>query len=474
MASNWPLVKLGEFVDIKTGHPFKSKLYSEVDGVKLLRGDNIVQGHFRWANVKLWPEELIGVKETEYLLDEGDIILAMDRPWIEAGLKTAQVNNSDLPCLLVQRVARLRTKEADDQDFLRYLISSYWFVQYIKLVQTGTAVPHISTKQIKDFEFNLPPAKTRKQIGYLMKTLDKKIHLIRQTNQTLEQMAQALFKSWFIDFDPVIDNALAAGTNVSDFPEALQQRAELRKKHQKLAGYKPLPDDIRNLFPSEFEYNDESSIGIKGWIPNGWLIKELRDLIDVLETGRRPKGGVSKYKSGVPSVGAESIKGIGNFEYGKTKFVPIDFFSKMKNGKIQDFDVLLYKDGGKPGEFKPRISMFGLGFPFKEFGINEHVFRIRSAELGQHFLYCQLGSQRVFHELSVRGGKAAIPGVNQEEVKDQLFLIPSNSILLNKFNKIVGCKYEAILDKSLASQNLAKIRDTLLPKLISGEVQLGK
>ena len=81
----------------------------------------------------------------------------MDRPWIEAGLKYAQVTECDLPCLLVQRTSCLRAKNGFDQDFLRYLISSYDFVQYVKLVQTGTAVPHISGKQILDFEFQLPP-----------------------------------------------------------------------------------------------------------------------------------------------------------------------------------------------------------------------------------------------------------------------------------------------------------------------------
>ena len=183
------------------------------------------------------------------------------------------------------------------------------------------------------------------------------------------------------------------------------------------------------------------------------------------------KGGVSKYTTGIPSVGAESIHGIGNFDYSKTKYVPEEFFEQMKAGKVEDFDVLLYKDGGKPGEFKPRIGIFGMGFPFERFGINEHVFRMRSSELGQTFLYFQTASDRVFHHLAVRGGKAAIPGINQQEVKSADFLIPNDAVT-ETFNKFCQPVFENILHHSLQSQTLANLRDTLLPKLLSGELRV--
>ena len=97
---------------------------------------------------------------------------------------------------------------------------------------------------------------------YHLQTLDKKITLNRQINQTLEQMAQTLFKSWFVDFDPVIDNALDAGNEI---PELLQTRAELRQKIRASQDFQPLPADIRALFPAEFE---ESELG---WVPKGWV-----------------------------------------------------------------------------------------------------------------------------------------------------------------------------------------------------------
>src|SRR5437660_1245749 len=152
MASEqWVSTSLADEADLITGFPFQSKHYTEAaDGVRLLRGDNVVQGRLRWEAVKRWPRDLL-TDVAEYELQEGDVVLAMDRPWIEAGLKNACINKGDLPCLLVQRVARLRGRHRLDTGFLRYLIGSAEFTAHILSVQTGTTVPHISGGQIKSF-----------------------------------------------------------------------------------------------------------------------------------------------------------------------------------------------------------------------------------------------------------------------------------------------------------------------------------
>ncbi len=148
------LVKLGDYVEIVTGNPFKSSGYVDASsGIRLLRGDNIAQGRIRWEDAKYWP---VGDARTyaNYQLRAGDVILAMDRPWIEAGLKCAELRDDDIPSLLVQRVARLRATSALDQRYLSYLVGSPRFTAYILGVQTGTAVPHISSKQIQEFEIH--------------------------------------------------------------------------------------------------------------------------------------------------------------------------------------------------------------------------------------------------------------------------------------------------------------------------------
>jgi type I restriction enzyme S subunit len=117
--------------------------------------------------------------------------------------------------------------------------------------------------------------------------------------------------------------------------------------------------------------------------------------------------------------------------------------------------------------------MYGEGFPFKSFGINEHVFRMRSSSLGQAFLYYQVSSERVFHHLAVRGGKAAIPGINQKEVNSVDFLIPQEDVR-ETFNNFSQPIFEKILKTANQSRMLEIVRDTLLPKLISGDLRIEK
>jgi type I restriction enzyme S subunit len=161
----WVETTLGAEIDLLSGFPFKSARYTESEkDVRLLRGDNIVQGSLRWDDVKRWPASDTAEYE-RYQLSAGDVVLAMDRPWVKAGLKRAQISREDLPCLLVQRTARLRGNCSLNNRFLVYLISSGAFTRHILGVQTGIGVPHISGQQIKDFGFLKPPVEQQIHIA---------------------------------------------------------------------------------------------------------------------------------------------------------------------------------------------------------------------------------------------------------------------------------------------------------------------
>lgn len=198
---NWKQVSLGEQVDLLTGFPFKSAEYTEdISGIPLVRGDNVVQGMFRWDDVKRWSKGKVE-KLSDYFLREDDVVLAMDRPWIEAGLKYACVSKHDIPCLLVQRVSRLRANATLDQKFLRYVIGSSEFTNYILGTQTGTAVPHISGGQIKNYKFLLPSLSEQRAIAGILSALDDKIEVNRRMNVTLEAMARAVFLEMIKDVE---------------------------------------------------------------------------------------------------------------------------------------------------------------------------------------------------------------------------------------------------------------------------------
>jgi type I restriction enzyme S subunit len=144
----------------------------------------------------------------------------------------------------------------------------------------------------------------------------------------------------------------------------------------------------------------------------------------------------------------------------------------MNKGHIKDMDILLYKDGGRPGEFEPHLTMFGRGFPYEKCAINEHVYRMRADNtLGQCFLYFWLSSDLLMGEMRIRGTGVAIPGLNSTQVKSLTTLFPSPKILQD-YDKLARPLVERVLEACSESRTLAALRDTLLPKLISGELRV--
>ncbi|MCB9158904.1 MAG: restriction endonuclease subunit S [Caldilineaceae bacterium] len=188
---HWEMVEFGSQVDLLSGYAFKSEHYTDdYNAPRLLRGDNIAQGRLRWDNEKRWP--LDGTEDIDrYWLRPGDVVLAMDRPWIPAGMKCAMVAESDVPSLLVQRVARLRPKKLDTSSFVKYLLTGHRFADYVLSVQTGTSVPHISGQQIRSFKLGLPPVSEQIQIGEELESVETKIAAEEDRLTAL----QALFKS---------------------------------------------------------------------------------------------------------------------------------------------------------------------------------------------------------------------------------------------------------------------------------------
>jgi len=197
----WEETILGKEIELLVGYAFKSKDYTElVDDVLLLRGDNIMQGDLRWEGAKRW-------KRSEYedykkfQLQKSDIVLAMDRPWVKAGLKCARLSENDLPALLVQRTACLRNKSKIDNSFLYYLIKSNAFMNYLLNVQGGIGVPHISGQQILDFTFNKPSINQQQTIVQKLEALlveTKRLEAIYQKKLAdLEELKKSVLQKAF-------------------------------------------------------------------------------------------------------------------------------------------------------------------------------------------------------------------------------------------------------------------------------------
>lgn len=189
--SHWQRLRLKYCIDLLPGFAFKSSMYStsETD-ISLLRGVNINPGRLNWKEAVYWPKYKLS-EFSDYLLAEGDLVIGMDRPWVSGGIRVAPVTKADLPCLLLQRVARLRAKGKIRQDFLELILTSQSFLSYFGPMLTGVSVPHISPEQIGNFFVNLPPISEQEEIcTYVAKVKDLSSKAISYEVKSLASLAE--------------------------------------------------------------------------------------------------------------------------------------------------------------------------------------------------------------------------------------------------------------------------------------------
>ena len=453
MTGEWEETTLGVEVDLLTGFPFKSERYTDSDdSIRLVRGDNIVQGAMRWDGVKKWPSSKSAEHEL-FQLQEGDVVLAMDRPWIEAGLKYAAISKYDLPCLLVQRTARLRGGRRLDTGFLRYLVGSREFTQHIHAITTGTAVPHISGKQIKDFTFALPSLSEQKAIAAVLGALDDKIELNRRMNATLEAMARALFQSWFVDFDPVRRNKDEGG----------------RMKDEKAtpSSFIPHPSSFASLFPATFQ---DSPIGP---VPKGWKVERF-DAHVTADRGLSYKGdGLRDDRSGLPMHNLNSVYEGGGYKHEGIKYYGGEYRKKhlLNPGDMivtnteQGFDHLLIGHAAiVPRCYGPK-------------GIySHHIYRVRhkpTSPFSPHYLVELFNNRRWHYWISGFSNGTTINMLPMDALEMPMLVVPPLE-LVKKFTALAEAAHLQVEDNIEQSRTLATLRDTLLPKLLSGELSVAE
>jgi type I restriction enzyme S subunit len=420
---------LGKEAHLLTGFPFKSKEYIDSpDGIRLLRGDNIAQGTLRWENAKRWPLSKVDGLE-EYYLRAGDVVLAMDRPWIEAGLKYASVTEQDLPCLLVQRVSRLRGGNKLDTGYLRYLIGSKQFTNYVLAVQTGTAVPHISGGQIKDFEFWCPPLPEQLAIARILGSLDDKIELNRRMNKTLESIAQALFRSWFVDFEPVY----------------------AKMADDQLYG---LGAEAVTLFPDRMI---ESEFGA---IPEGWDVASVKSLVILRRDRVSPSDFPDEnfYYFSFPA-----------YDEGKSPKLEVGFGIRSSKYLVPSGSVLLARLNPR----FPKVWMPSFDDAYRPICSTEFLVTMPRGGISREYLYALFSSDAFFNRFGklVTGTSSSHQRVRQSSFLSMKVVIPPEG-LIEAFTRLVKPIYRKVACNRDESKTLAALRDTLLPQLISGEMRV--
>lgn len=188
---DWKVLSVGQVCDLLTGFPFSSNKYSD-SGIRLLRGSNVKRGITDWSDgiTQYWPEISADIKQ--YELYAGDIVISMDGSLV--GRSFAQLSDSDLPAVLLQRVARVRTSFVD-QGFLKEWICSQFFTEHCDAVKTVTAIPHISPQDIRSFKFLMPPTNEEQTaIANILSDMDAELTALEQKLAKVRNIKQGMMQ----------------------------------------------------------------------------------------------------------------------------------------------------------------------------------------------------------------------------------------------------------------------------------------
>lgn len=300
-------------------------------------------------------------------------------------------------------------------EYIGYYMRMPSFRNKFQAFSTMTTRASLRNEDLLSLTVLLPDLKTQHRIAGILSAYDNLIDNNRRQIALLEEAAQRLYREWFVDLR---------------FP-----------------GY-------------------ENTKIVDG-VPEGWRRCTVETLDYRLESGSRPKGGIdATLLDGVPSIGAENVIGLGRYNYSSEKLISRSFYENMKRGKLQDRDILIYKDGAYIG----RTSLFQDGFPHREAAVNEHVFLLHmSDECLQYYLFFTLYTHEYYLKMQALNANAAQPGINQKSLCALDVLIPTDDAIL-QFNDFVQPIMKSIFARAKQIRALQQARDRLLPKLMSGEI----
>lgn len=403
MSSEWPVVTVEDVCSLIVDCVNKTApVVAEATPYRMIRTTNVRNGRIDLTECRYVAKDTYEKWTRRAQLQTGDVVLTREAPIGEVGLVSEAEG-----LFLGQRLMQYRADPAQlDARFLLYsFLSPALQHQFGSHEGSGSVVSHIRVGDCFKFKLSLPPMNVQRRIAELLGALDDRIALLRETNATLEAIAQALFKSWFVDFDPV------------------------RAKQQGLAP-EGMDEATAALFPDEFE---KSELGL---VPKGWEPIRLDSLLELaygkaLKADARKLGDVPVYGSGgitgwhdAPLVNAPSVvvgrKGtVGSLYWESRPFFPIDTVFYVKTSKPLSYIYYLLQTLG----------------------------------------------------LSEMNTDAAVPGLNRENVY-RLKMPGATANVISVFDDVVRHLRAPMDHNTFQAQTLATLRDTLLPRLISGQLRL--
>tara|TARA_R110002049_G_scaffold20717_1_gene75851 strand:- start:6270 stop:7646 length:1377 start_codon:yes stop_codon:yes gene_type:complete len=423
------------------GGPFGSNLVSRdyvESGVPVIRGQNMGSGRWLCGEFAYVSEEKAESLSAN-LARPGDVVFTQ-----RGTLGQVAIVPDDGPhekYVISQSQMKLSPDLAKvDPLYLYYEFTGPHQLAYIANNAIQTGVPHTNLTILRNTPLTLPPLTEQKAIAHILGTLDDKIELNRRMNATLEGMAQALFKSWFVDFDPVIDNAIKAGNPI---PDEFADRAEVRR--QALANG-TANREAAKAFPAGFQETESM-----GWIPKGWEVGQLVENVR-LTMGQSPSSDhYNKDGNGLPF-----HQGVTN--YGE-RFPKHEQYSTGGNRYAEEGDILL----------SVRAPVGRINIANCRLIIGRGLSALRHKKDYQGLLVYFL--KHTFATEDSIGSGTIFNAVNKKEM-ERIALIISPDQIAKSFNDIATSLDEKIASNAEQTDCLTKLRDTLLPKLISGELRI--
>lgn len=319
---------------------------------------------------------------------------------------------------------------------------------------SGSTRPKLNQKDMRRILVYAPPLPEQRAIAHILGSLDDKIELNRRMNETMEGMAQALFKSWFMDFDPVIDNALVAGNPI---PEELADRAEVRRA---TLANGTANREAAKQFPAGFQQTEEL-----GWIPRGWSIRPLPEVIDFLEGPGIRNWQYTDDEDGIKFINIRCIQD-GDLKVDTaSKLTRKEALGKYAHFQLSVDDIVISTSGtlGRYAFVRERHLPLSL---------NTSVIRFRKIDgiSTLHFIAGFVDTQ-LQDELEMRATGSAQLNFGPMHLKQIQMLVPDDH-LLKTHDYIADDIFRKRQTNLESNDALTKLRDTLLPKLISGELRI--
>lgn len=383
--------------------------YDEKGDFYFINGNNLQEGHI---TIKKDTKRVSQKECLKYQKELNDRTILVS---INGTIgNVAKYNNE--PCILGKSACFFNVKEDIDRNFIYYVISSPHFKKSIIQQATGTTIKNVSLKQMRDYHFLIPVnLSDQRKIAGILSALDAKIENNNKINANLEAQAQALFKSWFVDFTPFKDQ--------------------------------PFVD-------SEL-----------GPIPQGWKVGKLGDYCEV-KSGYAFKSSWWTNK-GYKIIKIKNISENGDINLNDCSCVLPENCDKAKNFIANTGDIVIAMTGATIGKFNiiPKID--------EKFYINQRVGKFFLGEKPIEkvpYIYCFLKQENISTQIIQKGQGSAQPNISGADIESIPMLTPMSIIL--KYNKMCQPLFEKILSNRLESKKLSALRDTLLPKLMSGEIKL--